>query len=370
MIDRYKSQIAAQLRQIPGWRTHRKIIVIESDDWGTIRMPSKEVYGTLLRDGIRVNECPYNRVDALESEEDLSHLFDLLTQIEDTHGKAPVITANVLTSNPDFEKIKASGFEQYTYELLTETYKKYPKHSNSFTVLKQGMENNLFLPQFHGREHLNVARWMRGLRSNFPETRKTFDLNLFGISTSISSENRKSYMQAFGFDDPSEITSHRQIIREGLELFEKLFGFRSESFIAPSYTWHADLDPLLSEMGIRYIQGKGYRKQPTSGVNKVDRFHMGARNGLNQIYLRRNCFFEPSYYKKDWVSSCLNEISNAFFWHKPAIIQSHRLNFIGFIDTSNRDQNLNMLKDLLLRVTKRWPEIEFLSSVQLGQLIR
>lgn len=25
---------------LPGWRTNRKIVVIESDDWGSIRMPS------------------------------------------------------------------------------------------------------------------------------------------------------------------------------------------------------------------------------------------------------------------------------------------------------------------------------------------
>ena len=32
------------LLSIPGWRTNRHIVVIESDDWGSIRMPSKEVY--------------------------------------------------------------------------------------------------------------------------------------------------------------------------------------------------------------------------------------------------------------------------------------------------------------------------------------
>jgi len=32
------------LVNIPGWRTNRKIVVIESDDWGSVRMPSREVY--------------------------------------------------------------------------------------------------------------------------------------------------------------------------------------------------------------------------------------------------------------------------------------------------------------------------------------
>ena len=39
-----KQTITHNLLNIPGWRTKRHIVVIESDDWGSIRMPSKEVY--------------------------------------------------------------------------------------------------------------------------------------------------------------------------------------------------------------------------------------------------------------------------------------------------------------------------------------
>ena len=34
-----------------GFHTNRKILVIDSDDWGSIRMPSRNVYETLLVDG-------------------------------------------------------------------------------------------------------------------------------------------------------------------------------------------------------------------------------------------------------------------------------------------------------------------------------
>ena len=37
------SGIKKWLINIPGWRTNRHIVVIESDDWGSIRMPSCEV---------------------------------------------------------------------------------------------------------------------------------------------------------------------------------------------------------------------------------------------------------------------------------------------------------------------------------------
>ena len=44
MVKSFKKIIT----NIKGWRTNRKIVVIESDDWGTIRMSSKEAFNSLL----------------------------------------------------------------------------------------------------------------------------------------------------------------------------------------------------------------------------------------------------------------------------------------------------------------------------------
>ena len=75
MIDKLKNAIIQELINIPGFRTNRKIVIFESDDWGYIRMPSKKVYNQLLTDDIRVDNCPYNRYDSLASEDDLTFLF-------------------------------------------------------------------------------------------------------------------------------------------------------------------------------------------------------------------------------------------------------------------------------------------------------
>ena len=70
------------LANLPGWRTNRKIVVIESDDWGTIRMSSKEAFNSLLKKGYPVDQCPYNKYDALESNQDLEMLFDVLNSVK------------------------------------------------------------------------------------------------------------------------------------------------------------------------------------------------------------------------------------------------------------------------------------------------
>ena len=97
---------------------------------------------------------------------------------------------------------------------------------------------------------------------------------------------------------------------------------------------------------------------------------MGQKNSLGQTYLIRNAYFEPSSNPfKDWVSSCLKEINIAFKYKKPAIICSHRVNYIGSINPENRSDNLNLLNMLLTEILKKFPDVEFMSSDELGDLI-
>ena len=84
----------------------------------------------------------------------------------------------------------------------------------------------------------------------------------------------------------------------------------------------------------------------------------------------RNCAFEPSENPtKDWINSCLKEIEISFKWKKPAIISTHRVNYIGFINQKNRDTNVPLLKGLISQILKKWPTVEFMTSDELGKLI-
>lgn len=362
--------ILHHLSNLPGWRTNRKIVVFESDDWGSIRMPSKEVYDKLLKAGIRVDKCPYNTFDSLASEDDLSALFEVLSSVKDKNRNPAMLTANTIVANPDFDKIHASGFQQYFYEPFTETLKKYPKHAKSFELWKEGMEKGIFVPQFHGREHLNVLRWLRMLRRKAPETRIAFDNQVFGISTTITNEQRRSYMAALDIDNISDIEWQKEMLADGLDLFKRIFKYHSSSFIATNYVWGNEHEKVLAQNSIKYIQGAGAQKQPTENGFRIKRHYMGQKNKLNQFYLRRNVLFEPSLFgNKDWVTDTIKDINIAFFWKKPAIISAHRLNFIGSINEKNRSNNLKAFRNLLKTIVNKWPEVEFLSTDKLGLLI-
>ena len=363
-----KSKIRGNIFNSRGWKTNRKLLVIESDDWGSIRMPSKKVYHEFIKKGLGVENSLYNKFDSLASEEDLKALFDTLNSFQDIKGNPLVITANTVVANPDFNKIKKNNFEKYEYEPFTETLKKYPEHTNAFSLWQKGMDAKIFVPQFHAREHLNMALWMHALQSKDDILSFTFDHN-----TNYSGKSDYSFMEAFDFERKEELESLKLILFDGLDLFEKIFGFRSKSFIAPCYIWHPELEATLKEGGVEYIQGMREQLIPTEGHFKYIKLkhNLGDSNNLGQIYLTRNASFEPSSIEgMDWVNYCFNQIETAFAWNKPAIITSHRVNYIGYLDKNNRERSLKLLTALIEKVQKKWPVVEFLSSDQLGDSIK
>jgi hypothetical protein len=367
-----KDFVLRNICHVPGWHGNRKIVVLESDDWGSLRMPSREVYENLVKKGIPVHNLSYNRVDSLASEEDLSKLFEVLLSVKDKNGKPAVITANTIVANPDFEKIKQADYQAYFYEPFTETLKRYAKHQHSFDFWKEGIQYGIFRPQFHGREHLNVKRWLRALQQNIGDVRLAFDYRMFDLSTSlVIGEN--SFMDTLNLEDILEIEDQKISLSEGLDLFEKIFGYRSITFIPPVYIWSNELDRHLYHGGIKAYQGGWFQHVPVPGLRhqfKKKVHYTGQRNKLGQLYLVRNAYFEPSDNPGfDWNGDVMKRAAISFSWGKPLIISTHRLNYIGFIDPMNSERNLSLLKNMLHELLEKWPDIEFMSSDQLVNLI-
>ena len=366
-----KQTLLRNFQNLPGWRTNRKIVVIESDDWGTIRMASKKSFNFFLKKNLEVDKCPYNSNDALESNEDLELLFETLNSVRDSNGNPAIITANNIAANPDFEKIKKSDFQVYHYESFKETLQRYPQHNNVFKLYGEGIRQRVIKPQFHGREHLNVSLWMKALQDNDEYAHLAFEQNMFSVHPNSMPKFTDEFMDAFGSN--KNIDEQKQIIRDGLNLFENIWGVKSKSFIAPCYVWNPLLEKTLYDNGVKYIQGISVQKIHSEYYGKPfkKKYHyQGQKNNSDQRYLIRNAFFEPSILPEfDFIDDCLSRINVAFKRNKPAIICSHRLNFTGFINPENRNKNLKLLSQLLQKIIKKWPNVEFMSTDMLGELI-
>ncbi|MBQ4507970.1 MAG: hypothetical protein II970_03650 [Paludibacteraceae bacterium] len=362
-----------ELYNMFGWRTKRHLVVVESDDWGTIRMPSREVYDEFLRRGVRVDHDSYCQYDNLATRHDLENLFEVLQAVKDKNGHPAVITANTLSANPVFDKIKESGFTQYYFEPFTETLNHDAAHAGVFGMWKAGMEAGVFHPQSHGREHLYVKKWLRTLREGDAITRMAFDLGTWGLTSNVDPSIRGYYMGAFDSGKDADIREFEGIIDDALRLFHDIFGYESRSFTPTTYTWSPKIEPCLVQHGVRYIQSTFQQKVPLDDDQTIRityRGFQGTRTKAGLIRLFRNCFFEPSTKPNyDWVGDCLRRIEIAFKWHKAANICAHRLNFIGSIDPANTDRNLPLFRQLLQEIVRRWPDVEFVSSDQLGKII-
>ncbi|HEM48842.1 MAG TPA: hypothetical protein ENO27_01395 [Caldithrix sp.] len=350
-----------------GWRTNRKIIVFESDDWGSIRMPSKKVYHNLIRSGINFQNNHYNRYDSLESNKDLECLFEVISSYRDKIGNHPAFTGICVVANPDFEKISKTGFKDYYFEPFSETTKQYPAHNRILQLWKKGVERQLFIPQFHGREHLNVRRWLRDLQTGNKDAIIAFENRLWGIKTKLI---KKSYQAAFDLDFSDDLNYLQNIINDGLDLFKELLGYPAKYFVPTNGPFNLSLEETLYNKGIRYITLDKRQKEPLGNDKyKTHYRYLGKKNRYGQIYLSRNASFEPSAEGVDWIDKCLNDIKIAFRMKKPATISTHRVNYIGVLDQRNRDRGLKQLSELLTIILRKWSEVEFMTSIELGDLI-
>jgi hypothetical protein len=365
------TNLRKNLSNVIGWQTDRKIIVFESDDWGSVRTRSKRDYDAMLAKGLNVDRSHFTKYDALESNLDLENFFALLFKYKDSSGRCAVFTPMCIVANPNFELIKSTNFEEYHYETFVETCKTYPNHDRVHKLWLEGIKENLFLPALHGREHLSVSRWMNLLKTGNEGLRTAFDHRSFGV-VSFKNQQIPEYLGAFHPDLASDIPKLQNIIKESIEIFDTICGYKPTHFIAPNREGPRELDKTLADSGIEYLSMSKLRRYPLGGEKYGKEFHwLGKENKLKQIMITRNCHFEPSDpARADWVSHCLSEIRNAFKWKKPAVISSHRVNFISLIDHNNADFGLKELDKLLSAIVRNWPDIEFMSSSELGNVIR
>jgi len=369
------NSFARNLVNIPGWSTRRKIVVFESDDWGSIRIPSIQTRKELIHEGFPIQHQSFNMLDALESNDDLMELFEILKKHKDATGHHPVFTAVSIVGNPDFEKIKDSNFHQYYYEPFTETVKHYPNHDRVIDLYKQGISERLFVPIFHGREHLNVQRWLNALQSGNKAVRTSFDHKVTAIHIGPNYEILGDFQAAFDLDSSADLPYMKATISEGLDLFENLWGYKSEYFVPTNGPFNNSLEQILADKGVKYILAERQQNEPI-GDNKFKKHihYLGMKNKLNQIYLTRNAAFEPAIVEnglnKNPIENCMKSIERAFRWGKPATVSTHRVNYIGSLEQQNRNNNLVLLDKLLATIIQRWPEVEFMTSVELGELIK
>lgn len=343
-----------------GFKTKRKLIAFLVDDYGTIRISSSEALNELSQLDHKITANRFNKFDAIASKEDLEALFEVLESVKDKNGHSAVFTPMTVVANPAFEAIEKDQFKNYHYENFYQTLARRTDGEAIKALWEKGISKGIFVPEFHGREHLNVRFWMEFLNKKDKNVQAAFKLQSIGINP--QNNNDKGYMAAFDLKESNHLVDLNKIANDGLAIFEDLFGYRSVLFTPSALIHHDDMHTKLKEDGIKFIDMARSRTEPTFQGGKKKRFHyLGQTNNLGQKYITRNVMFEPNKDDKNAVKRALNEIEIAFKYNKPAIVSSHRVNFVGDKSIANRENGLKDLKDLLTAIVKKWPDVEFVA---------
>jgi len=374
MIFKIKTNIVNNVKNIIGWKSSRKIVVFSVDDYGNVRVDSNTARERMNKEGLNIHNR-FDAFDTLETSDDLEALYEVLNSVKDKNDGGAIFSTFAMPCNINFEKMEVTGYREYESELLPYTFEKLteqqPKaYKGAWNLLKEGIEYGLIMPLFHGREHLNLKVFNEQLAGKDHDIITVLKNRSYASITSSGYETI-SPMAAFDFWNFRENENFNEIIRDGLDAFEKVYGQRADYFNPPGGREHPIIHKTLKENGVKYIDTPLLKREHQGqGKYKTVFNYTGRRNKYGQIFLVRNVVFEPTEPRNiEWVSYTLKQIEAAFRWNRPAIISSHRVNFCGHIDENNRKKGLSALRELLKRITTRWPDVEFMAANELGDLI-
>ncbi|MFZ2340229.1 MAG: hypothetical protein WAW07_10980 [Bacteroidales bacterium] len=348
------------IKNIPGWRSARRLVVFISDDWGDNRIRSERDYLRLISMGIPVDKSVHTKYGALATHSDLYSLYEVLTRYRDRNGRNAVITPFVIMTNPDFDRIKAGGFEKYYYEVFTDTIRKSVGGDETIKAWHNGIEEGIFLPELHGREHFNVPQWLKYLRKGDKRLLEAFELQYAYLKTD---EMNVSPVYAFYFDNKIDFEFLNESLADGVRIFQETFGRKPSVFNPPNGMFHTAFYPQLAESGIKAVNTRHFRPQPGSkGRIMKNHFRSGQVSSEGILHFISNCAFEPAAWDYGGTGKTLRQVEVAFNCRKPALINTHRVNYIGSRDRKVRDKSLSELDHLLKSLISKWPDIEFVSA--------
>jgi hypothetical protein len=356
------------LKHLLGWKTSRKIIVFESDDWGSFRFKNQQTRDKYIQN--QDTRLWMHNNDAFESFEDLKQLWHVLTSTVDKNQNTACFTFLFNPANPDFNKIEEGNFENYYYESFKETLHKRKDGEQILGWYQNAIKKNCIEIGFHGREHLNARLWMKHLKSGNKIALKGFTDRAWGFSKRYQADVKSSYRSTFKIESYDELDDLKINIKEGVELMNTIFNQKTTYFLPPDGPYHLNLNKTLADNGIKFIGLAKLHNNPLQPkLQQKKLFWLGKQTKEKLTVITRNVVFEPASPDYKGVNTTIQQIEKAFAYKNPAIISTHRANYIGTLNPNNRTNSLTELKILLSKISKKWPQVEFLTSSRLGQII-
>ncbi len=340
-------------------RFRRPLVLLQSDDWGRVGVRDQEGCEELRAAGLNLGEHPYD-LYSLETAEDVLAVAETLESVRDSVGQPACLEMNFLTSNVDFQKTAAQNFRQIILRPLLEGLPAHWKRPGLYEAYSQGIQKRVFAACLHGATHFchqALAETLtdagqRGelLRTLWKAETPYIHWRMPWVGYEYWNPNRAEGEQFLAAKE------QERWISLAAHWFQQFFGDRAVSACAPGYRADETTRRLWREQGIRIAQnGPGAMLSP-----RFDEF------GLLHTY--RSIDFEPALNPELRFEDGLVVAKKSFAAGVPFIVSVHSINFHSTL-APFRQRTLPLLRDLLYGLAKFYPDLLFVNSRQLLQIV-
>lgn len=314
------------------------VVIFESDDWGA---------------------------GPLDQAKALADLREILVRFKDKMGRTPVATLGVILAAADTRRIRNAGGIEYFSARLSE-----PVYAPLREVMKEGVRQGVFALHLHGMEHY----WPPALMQAAAKDASIRDwLQSDGIP---GTESLPSPLQA-RWTDASVLPSRalgsealRAAVIEEASLFGACFKIRPRVAVATTFVWTEEVEAAWTKVGVDVIITPGVRYTCRDATGKPGgedkRMVNGELSNNGQIYLVRDVYFEPILGQRP--EGVVNDAKERARLGRPCLVEMHRFNFIGAAE--KREASLRVLEAALEQLQRTFPEIRFMTSLELAEAIR
>ena len=344
-------KVRARLRSWSQVRFLEPVVIFESDDWGLWRSPEDK---TILES---IGEPKIWGYDQLESVAELEAFYSVFEDFRDQKGNHPFAEANFVVSNPDFTATSSKSYREIVLKPIASDPERISKW-------KEGIQRKVFLPQYHGRLHFNYQRMLSAIHAD-PVSRKIFDAGIHGGMNNYTEGKWGLHSEYLDWHSGSVPENIREWTHHGFDEFEKSFGYRAKSTVAPQYIFTPGMAGVFRDAGVSCIQGTNMQmyKSPDGREHKLNlpngSGHYSALTGIS-----RNVKFEPARGVPSWNADvALKNAKRLIALNIPVIIDSHRINYTGRFAAEGRRQLRQLLEGLQMF------NVRYLASFELAEAV-
>lgn len=309
------------------------VLIIESDDWGA---------------------GPLSQAAALRD------IANVLERHRDATGRTPVLNLALVLAVPDGPAIQAgAGYRRICLDA--------PAFSPIVAALNAGQASGVFALQLHGLEHYWPAALMASndagvqawLRQQAPTT-----------TEHLPSPLQSRWVDAAKLPSmPHADAAIRAAVAEEMQTYTRVFGGPPKVVVPPTFVWTREVESAWAAQGIECIVTPGWRYTGRNAHGMPDGDEGPIVNGDRSgsvTYLARTDYFEPQRGRD--AAHALRALEQAVTEGRVCLLENHRDNFIA--EPEQHRQSLAELDKLYREALKRHADLRFLSSSELGTVLR